>query len=53
MPVYDYKGLTPAGAAKTGIIDADSPREARIKLRSDAGDIAIETRGSAAILVAF
>ncbi|MDA1194103.1 MAG: type II secretion system inner membrane protein GspF [Planctomycetota bacterium] len=34
MPVYDYKGLTPTGAAKTGIIDADSPREARLKLRS-------------------
>lgn len=34
MPVYDYKGLTPAGAAKNGIIDADSPREARLKLRS-------------------
>ena len=34
MPVYDYKGLTPAGDAKTGIVDADSPREARIKLRS-------------------
>jgi general secretion pathway protein F len=34
MPVYDYKGLSPAGEAKTGIIDADSPREARIKLRS-------------------
>ena len=34
MPVYDYKGLTPAGDAKAGIIDADSPREARIKLRS-------------------
>ena len=34
MPVYDYKGLTPKGDARTGIIDADSPREARIKLRS-------------------
>lgn len=34
MPVYDYKGLTPKGAAKAGIIDADSPREARIKLRT-------------------
>ncbi len=33
MPVYNYKGLTPAGDNKTGIIDADSPREARIKLR--------------------
>jgi len=34
MPVYDYKGLTPSGGAKAGIIDADSPREARLKLRS-------------------
>jgi general secretion pathway protein F len=34
MPVYDYKGLSAAGQPKTGIIDADSPREARIKLRS-------------------
>lgn len=34
MPVFDYKGLTPGGSSKTGIIDADSPREARIKLRS-------------------
>ena len=34
MPVYNYKGLTLAGENKTGIIDADSPREARIKLRA-------------------
>jgi len=34
MPVYDYKGLSPTGGSKTGIIDADSPREARIKLRA-------------------
>lgn len=34
MPVYDYKGLTSSGAPKTGIIDADSPREARLKLRN-------------------
>ena len=34
MPVYDYKGLSLTGETKTGIIDADSPREARIKLRS-------------------
>jgi general secretion pathway protein F len=33
VPVYDYKGLTVSGDAKTGIIDADSPREARLKLR--------------------
>jgi general secretion pathway protein F len=34
MPVYNYKGLTAAGGAKTGIVDADSPRDARVKLRS-------------------
>ena len=34
MPVFNYKGLTPAGQSKTGIIDADSAREARIKLRA-------------------
>jgi general secretion pathway protein F len=34
MPVYDYKGLTPSGDNKSGIVDADSPREARLKLRS-------------------
>jgi len=34
VPVYDYKGLTAAGSTKAGIIDADSPREARLKLRS-------------------
>ena len=34
MPVYDYKGLTASGGVKNGIIDADSPREARLKLRS-------------------
>ena len=34
MPIFDYKGLTPKGDAKTGIIDADSAREARIKLRA-------------------
>ena len=34
MPVYDYKGLSPTGDSKNGIVDADSPREARLKLRS-------------------
>ena len=34
MPVYNYKGLTLTGENRTGIIDADSPREARVKLRS-------------------
>ena len=33
MPVYEYKALTAAGKTVTGIIDADSDREARGKLR--------------------
>jgi general secretion pathway protein F len=33
VPVFNYKGLGSDGSAKTGIIDADSPREARLKLR--------------------
>ena len=35
MPVYTYKAFTNAGQLKTGIADADSPREARLKLRRD------------------
>jgi general secretion pathway protein F len=35
MPIYEYKGLSSTGQAKTGILDADSPREARTKLRRD------------------
>jgi len=35
MPVYAYKGLNPQGRAITGIVDADSPKGARIKLRRD------------------
>src|SRR5436853_192245 len=34
MPIYDYRGLTGRGENKTGIVDADSAREARIKLRA-------------------
>jgi len=33
MPIYEYKGIDPGGGARTGIIDADSPRAARSKLR--------------------
>ncbi|GIW39551.1 MAG: type II secretion system protein GspF [Candidatus Binatia bacterium] len=33
MPVYAYKGLNTAGRAVSGIIDADSPKGARLKLR--------------------
>lgn len=35
MPVYSYKAYSSAGQIKTGIADADSPREARLKLRRD------------------
>jgi len=33
MPVYQYKGYRNDGGAATGIIDAESPKIARIKLR--------------------
>jgi general secretion pathway protein F len=33
MPVYAYKGLSTAGRNVSGIIDADSPKGARVKLR--------------------
>ncbi len=33
MPVYAYKGLTDKGRNVGGIIDADTPKNARIKLR--------------------
>ncbi len=33
MPVYEYRGLTTQGRDVNGIIDADSPRSARSKLR--------------------
>lgn len=35
MPVYEYKAYNEAGQVKTGICDADSPRDAREKLRRD------------------
>ncbi len=33
MPVYEYKALDPSGKAVAGIIDADTAKEARQKLR--------------------
>ena len=33
MPVYEFKGLTTEGRDISGIIDADSPKTARVKLR--------------------
>lgn len=35
MPVYQYTALTPNGKSKKGIIDADTARDARIKLRAN------------------
>ena len=35
MPVYAYKGLSSQGKAVTGIVDADNPKGARLKLRHD------------------
>jgi len=34
MPVYSYKALNSEGAAEAGVIDADTPRDARSKLKS-------------------
>ncbi|HJU38919.1 MAG TPA: LUD domain-containing protein [Tahibacter sp.] len=35
MPVYAYRGLTSAGRSVQGVVDADSARGARIRLRRD------------------
>jgi general secretion pathway protein F len=35
MPVYAYKGLSERGRAVSGIVDADNPKGARLKLRRD------------------
>ncbi len=34
MPIFDYKAVNSSGQTRTGIIDADSPKEARAKLRT-------------------
>lgn len=33
MPIFEYKALNDKGAITTGVLDADSPKEARDKLR--------------------
>ena len=33
MPVFQYKALSHDGKAETGVVDADSPKEARLKLK--------------------
>jgi len=35
MPIYEYKAMTSLGETRTGILDADSPRDAREKLRQN------------------
>jgi general secretion pathway protein F len=35
MPIFEYKAYAPGGATRTGVIDADTPREARSRLRRD------------------
>ena len=35
MPVYEYKGVNRAGKNVKGIIDADSQRNARLKLKKE------------------
>ncbi|MSR63243.1 MAG: type II secretion system protein GspF [Planctomycetes bacterium] len=35
MPIYEYKAYASGGATKTGVVDADTPREARQRLRRD------------------
>ena len=35
MPIYAYSGLTAQGKAISGVVDADSPKGARLSLRQD------------------
>jgi len=35
MAVYEYRGLTAAGSKSAGMVDADNPKSARLKLRKD------------------
>ena len=35
MPIFEYKAITSTGKSRKGIVDADTPRDARSKLRGD------------------
>lgn len=35
MPIFQYKAIAPGGEVRTGVIDADTARDARTKLRND------------------
>ena len=46
MPVYEYLGYDSAGKKATGVIDADSPKSARVRLKTEgvvATKVAVET----------
>jgi len=53
MPIYEYKGYDPSGGVKAGIVDADTPRDARSRLRDQnvlvtelvLSDVSAETSG--------
>jgi general secretion pathway protein F len=50
MPIFEYRAVDAENKQRKGIIDADSPREARIKLRTDrlfVTDIKERRRGGA------
>ena len=36
MPIFEYKAIDSDNRVKKGIIDADTPRDARLKLKKDA-----------------
>ena len=35
MPIYQYKAFAPGGSVQTGVVDADTERDARQKLRKE------------------
>lgn len=35
MPIFQYKAIAPGGSVKTGVIDADTARDARLRLRRE------------------
>ena len=35
MPVFEYKAIDSSNKSKKGLIDADTPREARLKLKKE------------------
>lgn len=55
MPVYEYKAFSATGETRSGVIDADTPREARLKLKreelhvmnlKEIEDVAKESKGT-------